>query len=130
MPTSQLPQRQIDSPAAFLGQRLNVRFEKARSRTRGPSHDLIGIPDWLIECKESDCPRVKGWWTALLYVAVPQDLKPALIYHYPRRDWRVVIAVRDVLPEFSQASPHWTIETDLEVFSAILERRTSRVRPT
>lgn len=82
--------------------------------------DLQGLPGWSIEVKRANRPRLAEWWLQTCTQAEATGQRPALCYRLDRQTWRVVVALRHVATGFDHAPLGLRMETDLEVFAALV----------
>ena len=106
----------VDLLREYLG--ADVTRNLMQSREGGA--DLLGIPGWAIEVKRAARPRLTEWWLQTCSQAATARLKPALCYRLDRQPWRVVVALRHVATGFESAPLVLRLETDVEVFAAMV----------
>jgi len=74
--------------------------------------------------KRAAKPALSAWWQQACDQA-SNGLKPALAYRLDRHPWRFVVALRHIASGFENAPLALRLETDLEVFTALV-RETER----
>lgn len=82
--------------------------------------DLLGISGWAIEVKRAARPALPAWWQQTCEQADRCQCKPALAYRLDRHPWLVVVALRHIANGFENAPMALRIETDLDVFAALV----------
>ncbi|MDG4605620.1 MAG: hypothetical protein P9D89_06005, partial [Candidatus Contendobacter sp.] len=64
--------------------------------------------------------RLSDWWLQTCSQAEASGQRPALFYRLDRQPWRCVVALRHVATGFENASLRLRLETDVEVFAALV----------
>lgn len=108
--------------ANILRDLLGVVVRRNLEQARDGGGDLLGLPGWLPEVKRAARPSLPAWWTQTLDQAALADSRPVLIYRIDRHDWRVRVAIADVIPGFDRHTREiaFTVEMDLIAFAALV----------
>lgn len=106
--------------AGLLREHLGTDVARNLEQARQGGADLLGIPGWAIECKRANRPRLSEWWEQACTQAESTGQRPALFYRLDRQPWRVVVALRHVATGFDHAPLVLRLETDVEVFAALV----------
>ena len=105
--------------AGLLGELLGLELTRNLVQAREGGADLLGIRGWAVEVKRAAKPRLAEWWRQCCEQAEAGE-RPALFYRLDRQPWRVVVALRHVATGFDHAPMELRLETDLEVFAALV----------
>lgn len=106
--------------ARLLREHLGADVARNLEQTRQGGADLLGIDGWAVEVKRAARARLSEWWLQTCTQAEATGQRPALFYRLDRQPWRVVIALRHVAAGFDHAPLLLRIETDIEVFAALV----------
>lgn len=106
--------------AGLLREHLGADVARNLMQSREGGADLLGVPGWAIEVKRAVRPRISEWWLQACSQAEMAGQRPALFYRLDRQPWRVVIALRHVATGFESAPLALRLETDAEVFAALV----------
>lgn len=109
--------------AGLLRERLGAEVVRNLVQAREGGSDLLGIDGWSIEVKRAARPRLSEWWGQCCRQAQATSERPALCYRLDRQAWRVVLALRHVATGFENAPLTLRLETDLDVFAALVRER-------
>lgn len=90
------------------------------AQAREPGADLLGLPGWAVEVKRAARARLSEWWLQACQQAESTGQKPALFYRLDRQPWRCVVALRHVATGFESAPLALRLETDVDVFAALV----------
>jgi hypothetical protein len=95
-----------------------------RVRQHDGDSDLLGVPGWSVEVKNTAPPTlgdVRTWWAQAIG-QTPADELPVLVYKRQRGEWRAVWPLACLLmmqrAEY-WTEPEWTAETTLEAWAAV-----------
>lgn len=106
--------------AGLLRELLGADVVRNLMQARAGGCDLLGIEGWAIEVKRANRPRLMEWWLQTCQQAEATGQRPALFYRLDRQSWRVVVALRHVATGFDHAPLALRLETDVEVFAALV----------
>lgn len=110
--------------ARLLRESLGADVVRNLDQPRQGGADLLGISGWAIEVKRAARPLLSAWWQQACVQADTLACRPALAYRLDRHPWRFVVALRHIASGFENAPLSLRIETDLDVFAALV-RETS-----
>lgn len=101
--------------AGLLG--VDIR-RKVRQHEDDP--DLDGLRGWSVEVKRAARPRLAEWWAQA--VAQANGSRPVLLYRLDRQDWRVMLALADMVPALAgcERTLALTIDTSVDGFAAVV----------
>lgn len=106
--------------ARLLRDLLGADVARNLEQTRQGGADLLGLPGWAVEVKRAARARLSDWWLQTCSQAEASGQRPALFYRLDRQPWRCVVALRHVATGFENASLRLRLETDVEVFAALV----------
>lgn len=106
--------------ARLLRELLGVELTRNLMQSREGGGDLLGLSGWAIEVKRAARARLADWWEQTCQQAETAGCRPALAYRLDRQPWRVVVALRHVATGFEHAPLALRLETDVEVFAALV----------
>lgn len=106
--------------ARLLRESLGAGVFRNLDQPRQGGADLLGIAGWAIEVKRATRPALAAWWSQACAQADALACRPALAYRLDRQPWRVVVALRHIATGFEFAPLEMRVETDLEVFTALV----------
>lgn len=105
----------------LLREHLGVDVARNLAQAREGGADQSGLPGWALEVKRAAQPRLPEWWLQTCQQAEAAGLRPVLAYRLDRQPWRVVLALRHVAAGFENAPLSLRLETDIEVFVALVQ---------
>ena len=111
--------------ARLLRELLGADVTRNLVQSREGGADLLGVPGWAVEVKRAARARLSEWWLQTCQQAESTGQKPALFYRLDRQPWRVVVALRHVTAGFENAPLALRLETDVEVFAALVRESIS-----
>jgi len=106
--------------ARLLRDLLGADVARNLVQSREGGADLLGLPGWAVEVKRAARARLSEWWLQACQQAESTGQKPALFYRLDRQPWRCVVALRHVATGFESAPLALRLETDAEVFAALV----------
>ena len=106
--------------ARLLREHLGADVARNLAQARQGGADLLGLPGWVVEVKRAARARLSEWWLQTCTQAEASGQRPALFYRLNRQPWHVVIALRHVAAGFESAPLTLRLETDVEVFAALV----------
>lgn len=93
-------------------------------QTRDGGHDILGLDGWAIEVKRYaqvlPADLVRFWTQACEQSARIDGTRPVLCFRADRREWRVVLSMRDVAGWFCHDTYENTVEMSLDVFCQLV----------
>ena len=104
---------------------LGIELTRNLDQVRDDGSDILGLEGFFIKCKRSKASHINGWWTQAVHQAKANQGKPALCYRVDRGQWRVILALRHLVPGFETAPHTLWLETSLDVFAAIIREQTA-----
>ncbi len=102
---------------------LGIELTRNLDQVRDGGSDILGLEGFFIKCKRSKASHINGWWTQAVHQAKANQGKPALCYRVDRCQWRVILALRHLVPGFETAPHTLWLETSLDVFAAIIREQ-------
>ena len=106
--------------ARLLRELLGADVTRNLVQSREGGADLLGVPGWAVEVKRAARARLSEWWLQTCQQAESTGQKPALFYRLDRQPWRCVVALRHVATGFESAPLALRLETDVDVFAALV----------
>ena len=106
--------------ARLLREHLGADVARNLMQSREGGGDLLGLANWSVEVKRASRPRLTEWWLQACQQAELTGQQPALLYRLDRQPWRCVVALRHVATGFESAPLALRLETDVEVFAALV----------
>ena len=106
--------------ARLLREHLGADVARNLEQARQGGADLLGVPGWAVEVKRAARARLSEWWLQTCTQAEVTGLRPALFYRLDRHPWRCVVALRHVATGFESAPLALRLETDVDVFAALV----------
>lgn len=115
--------------ARLLREHLGIEVSRNLLQAREGGADLLGVLGWAIEVKRAVRPSLASWWQQTCRQAEDAGERPVLAYRLDRHPWRFVLALRHVAHGFEHAPLSMQVETDLEVFAALVREGVDGTEP-
>jgi len=109
---------------------LGTELTRGLSQTRdGDGSNIMGLSGWTIECRRGKKARIEGWWKQAVRQARERNSRPALCYRLDFGQWRVILALRHLVPGFGATPYTLWMETSLDVFATIIRKQHDATSP-
>jgi len=107
--------------AKLLGDALGIIIKRNINQVRDGGYDLR-VEGWSIECKRCQQLQISTWWAQAVKSAQDVGMLPALAYRRNHEQWKVMLRLGELAPEFSSSEDHLAT-ISLETFIEVIKKR-------